>query len=287
MKTSWPLALLALILVGCGGGGGGGHAVILVGRVLWIETNAAPDPAATVSASGNATTTDLIDGSFTLTAAVGETSVTVSYSNGGPPIVFTFSFPPASGTVDLGDVYIGPEKVTVHGTVKDASDDSLLPGALVKLAGRSATTDANGEFNLLNVAYSSSNSAAFGDLIGEVSKPLYVTRQFNPPTVAIGGVVEVGSLLISPESQDQPPPFPANVTGTVLPVNFGAGSTVQLLQGVTVIRTTTADGSGQFGFFAGVGTYTVHAFDGSGHDGTAGVTVTSQNVQVVVNVTYP
>jgi hypothetical protein len=196
--------------------------------------------------------------------------------------VFTFTFPAASGTVDLGDLYIGPETVTVHGTVLDAADDLPVEGALVRLAGRSATTDANGEFNLLNVAYSSSSPAAFGDLVGQVSKESYVTRQFSPPTVAVGGVIELGSILISPESLEEPPPFPANITGTVMP--NGGGATVELLEGLNVIRTAFADETGEFRLWAGVGSYTVRATKGPA-TGTAPVTVTSTNVQVIVNVT--
>jgi hypothetical protein len=279
------LLLAVLALGGCGGGGGGGTTnAQLVGRVLWVESNAAPDPVASVSSGSNTTTTDVIDGSFVLAVPVGTTSVTVSYSDGGPPVVFTFTFPAASGTVDVGDLYIGPETVTVHGTVRDASNDQPVPGATVTLGGRTALTDANGEFNLLNVAYSSSAPAAFGDLVGEVTKTAYVTRQFNPPTTAVGGVVEVGVLQFSPTSQDQPPPFPANITGTVLPVNDGAGALVELLDGtMTVVRSTVADGAGKFQFWAGAGTYTVRATKGA-LSGTAPVTVTAPNVQEVVNV---
>lgn len=285
MKRVWIFILLAL-LIGCGGGGGGnggGSFATLVGRVLWIESNGATDPASTVTAGGNNTSTDLIDGSFLLNVPNGTTSATVSFSNNGSPVVFTFTFPAASGTVDLGDLYIGPETVTVHGTVVDASDDLPVPGALVKLAGRQATTDANGEFNLLNVAYSSTSPAAFGDLVGEVSKALFVTRLFSPPTIAVAGVIEVGEILISPESLDEPPPLPANITGTVQP--NGGGALVELLDGsMAVVRTTFADGSGQYRLWAGAGTYTVRATKGP-QSGTAPVTVTQPNVQLVVNVT--
>jgi hypothetical protein len=280
------LLVLLLIIAGCGGGGGGGGGAIaqLVGRVLWVESNAATSPAASVTSGSSATTTDLIDGSFVLTVTPGTTSVTVSYSDGGPPVVFTFTFPAATGTVDLGDLYIGPETVTVHGTVTDSSTGSPLAGATVRLAGRTATTAANGEFNLLNVAYSSASPAAFGDLVGEVSLVNYVTRQFSPPIIEIGGVVEVGTLQITPESVDDPPPAPANLTGTVLPVNLGAGATVELLDGLTVVRTTTADGAGQYRIWAPVGTFTLRGTNGS-NSGTVPVTISSPNVQQVVNVT--
>ena len=281
------LSLLAALLVGCGGGGGGGTAsAFLIGRVLWVETNAATSPAASISSGGSSTTTDIVDGSFVVSVPVGTSSLTVSYTEPGSPtpVVMTFVFAPATETVDVGDLYIGPETVTVHGTVQDAADDLPVPGATVKLAGRTATTDAFGEFNLLEVAYSSGSPAAFGDIVGEVTKTEYVTRQFNPPTVAIDSVVEVGTLVISPESLNEPPGLPKNITGTVLPVIYGAGALVELLDGTTVIRTTIADGAAQFAFWAPVGTFMIRATAGA-RSGEASVTLTSTNVQKVVNVT--
>ena len=170
MRNLW-LGLLALALLGCGGGGGVTATANILGRVLWVESNASTDPAATVSAGGQSTATDLIDGFFQLTVTQGTSSATVSFTPSGSstPIVRTFTFAPVVGTVNLGDLYIGPDEVTVHGTVTDASDGSPVQGATVKLAGRTATTDFAGEFNLLNVAYSSTSPAAFGDLVGEVA----------------------------------------------------------------------------------------------------------------------
>ncbi|MEX2243513.1 MAG: hypothetical protein WD716_06655 [Fimbriimonadaceae bacterium] len=280
----WWLLFLGLVLLGCGGGGGPAPVVaVLVGRVLWIESNAAPDPVASVTSGGNSTTTDVVDGSFQLDTALGATNATISWSDGGAPVVFTFTFPPASGVVDIGDVYIGPDTVTVHGTVIDSSSGLPVEGALVKLAGRSAITAANGEFNVLDVAYSNAAPAAFGDLIGEVSMVLYVTRQFSPPVNAVAGVVEVGTLQITPESAGDPPPLPANITGRILPLPAGAGALVELLDGPTVIRSTIADGAGEYRFWVGVGTYTVRATSGL-LTGSESVTVTSQNVQQVVDV---
>lgn len=286
MRNVW-LALLGTLLLGCGGGGGGiAVTANLIGRVLWVETNAATDPASSVSAGGKSTTTDPIDGFFTLSVPQGTSTAIVSFTPSGSttPVVMTFNFAPAVGSVDLGDLYIGPETVTVHGTVTDASDSSLVQGATVKLAGRTATTDFVGEFDLLNVAYSSTSPAAFGDIVGDVSKALFVTRQFTPPVTAIGGVVEVGTIVISPESLTTPPPFPSNLTGTILPSLDGAGAFVEVLDGATVIRTTFADGLGRYGVWVPVGTFTVRATAGP-KTGTATATMTSTNVQKVVNVT--
>ena len=151
-------------------------------------------------------------------------------------------------------------------------------------AGRTATTDLLGEFNLLKVAYSLTSPAAFGDLVGEVSKTAFVTRQFNPPATAVSGVIEVGTIVISPESLTTPPPFPSNPTGTIMPSPDGAGAFVEVLDGGVVIRTTFADGLGRYGVWIPVGTFTVRATAGA-KTGTATATMTSTNVQKVVNVT--
>ena len=145
-------------------------------------------------------------------------------------------------------------------------------------------SDGNGDFNVLNVAYSVSSPAAFGDLVGEVSLVGFVTRLFSPPVGAVGGVVDVGDIQLSPESVDDPPPLPANITGLVLPSVDGGGATVDLLEGIVVIRTTIADGTGRFSFWAPVGSYTIRA-TADEKSGSEPVTVTSINVQKVVNVT--
>jgi hypothetical protein len=65
----------------------------------------------------------------------------------------------------------------------------------------------------------------------------------------------------------------------------GGGATVELLDGgMNVVRTTIADGAGEYRLWAGAGTYTVRATKGP-LTGTAPVTVTNPNVQLVVNVT--
>ncbi len=287
MRAALFLIATLLLLIGCGGGGGTGTTPTanLVGRIIWVETNGAPDPAASVTASGNSVQTDINDGSFNIQVDVGTTSITVSYSSGGgSPVIRTFNFAPASGTVDLGDLYIGPDEITLVGTVEDASNGQPVDAALIKFAGRSGTTDINGNFAIPNVAYSAGNPAAFGDIVGEITKGGYVRRLFNPPTTANAGQVIVGTLLISPTSSDTPPPTPANLTGTIQPVNDGAGATVKLMDGLTEVRSTVADGSGQYKFWAPTGSYTVEAENG-GKSGSEPVTLSQTNVQKVVNVT--
>ena len=280
--------LAGLVLLGCAGGGSGGGPAnaTLFGRILWIESNAAPDPQASVSAGLGSTQSDIVDGSFTLEVSVNTDSVLVSYSSGGgePPVVMEFTFPPARGTVDIGDLYIGPDLINVHGTVVDASDLSPLADATVKLGGRSAATEVNGEFTLIDVAYSFSSPAAFGDLIGEVTKQEFVTRLFGPPTTPISGVIEVGTIPLSPESSGDPPPLPFNISGTILPIADGVGATVEIKQGATTIRTTIADIPAQYRFWVPAGTYTIVATSGN-KTGSAQVTLESPGDLKVVNVT--
>jgi len=239
-----------------------------------------------VSAGLGSTQSDASDGSFTLEVSVNTDSVLVSYSAGGgdPPVVMTFTFPPAQGTVDIGDLYIGPDLINVHGTVVDASDLSPLTDATVKLGGRSAVTDVNGEFTLIDVAYSFSSPAAFGDLIGKVTKQEFVTRLFGPPITPINGVIEVGTIPLSPESSGDPPPPPFNITGTILPIADGVGANVEIKQGATTIRTTIADIAAQYRFWVPAGTYTIVATSGN-KTGSAQVTLESPGDLKVVNVT--
>lgn len=293
MSRFWPVFafLLAALLLGCGGGGGGGGGTtgtttfLVFGRILWIETGAAPAPAATVRVGSTSVTTDVTDGSFQLQAAQGSTTITVTYADGGggAPVVRTFTVPPITSSVDLGDFYIGPETVTITGRLVSNADGSPIAGGAVSIAGITGVSAADGTFSLPGVAYSSSTLAVFLGLQGEASATGFFTGFFSPPGPEVGGIVNVGDVALTPQGSDDPPPLPFNIQGTVLPVTNGAGATVELLSGGNVIRTTTADGAGKFFLWAPVGTYTVRATNGA-LTGQANVTVVNVNGKVTVNV---
>lgn len=286
------LAGLILLLAGCGGGGGGGSTgggsgIPVSGRVLWIENGGATVPQSSVRATGGTTSvlTDAADGSFTLTVPVNTNSLTVTYSSGGTPIVRTFTVAPITSERDLGDLYIGPSTVSVTGRIIDSQTGAGVSGALVKLGGVQATTSAGGTFTLSGVAYSSS-LAVFLGLQGEVSRAGYFTQFFSPPGAAVGGVVNVGDIALTPEGSGNPPPLPYNISGSATPVAKGAGATAELLSGGAVIRTNVADANGKFTFWAPVGTYGVRVTKGSEiASGTATVAATNQVVNV--NVVFP
>lgn len=281
--------LVLLAGLGCaGGGGGGGTAPVLVfltGRVLWIETGAPPSPQGTVRSGTVATLTDDFDGFFELQVPAGTTSLTITYAPPGSAVVVrTFTFSALTDDRDLGDLYIGPSEVTIRGTAVDASNGDPVPGAAVTIAGRSGTSDATGVFSVPGVAYSSTSLVVFLGLEGLVSKAGYITQPFSPPSGPSGGIVQVGQIQLTPAGTTEPPPFPYNVTGSVLPLNIGPGATVELLSGGVPIRTGVAGGASKFYFWAPAGPYTVRASK-SGMIGTANVTVTDVNVIKSVNVT--
>lgn len=286
----WFLAAVVL-LVGCGGGGGGGGGstgggtkVALSGRVIWIETGSGPNPPATVRAGSTSTQSDVLDGFFELQADTGVTTVTITFvPTGGSAVVRTFTFPGLTSDTDLGDLYIGPQVVTLNGRVIDVSNNQPISGATVTIAGRSAKTNAAGNFSVANVAYSASNPAVFLGLEGTVTATGFFNRNFNPPTLATGGIVQVGTVSLTPEGSDDPPPPPYDVQGTVTPAAKGANATVVAKQGASVIRRATADLNGRFTLWLPVGTYTIEATSGS-DKGTATITVTDTNVIKTINV---
>lgn len=284
-----------LILAGCGGGGGGGGGgnppgVTLFGRVLSVENGGATVPQSTVRVPGASTSvqTDPADGSFQLDVSGGTTSITVTYaaSGGSTPIVRTFNFPAVTANTDLGDLYIGPATVTVTGRIVDSQTGAAVPGALVKLAGIQTTSNASGQFSLPGVAYSNSSLAVFLGLQGQITKAGYFSQFFSPPGAASSGVVNCGTIQVTPEGSSNPPPLPFNIQGTANPVATGAGATVELLSSGTVIRTITADGQGKYTFWAPVGSYTIRARKGA-QTATGNVQVTAVNTIVTANVTFP
>lgn len=277
-----------LLALGCGGGGGGGvttpSTVNINGQVLWIETGAATDPATTVRIGNVSAQTDLIDGYFSLDVPLNSSSLTATYSGTGTPVVQTFTFDAATADTYLGDLYIGPETVTVRGTVVDSSSSSPVPGAKVSIAGKNATTNSSGLFSITGVAYSSTNQAVFFGLQGVVSSTNYFDGYFSPSSSAAGGIVDVGTVSVTPKGSTTPPGLPYNVSGALLPTGSGGGATVVAKVGTSVIRTTTADVTGTYKMWLPAGTYTIEATKGAS-SGTATLTVTNVNQLVTKNVT--
>lgn len=214
----WMMAI-ALLLAGCGGGGvggggGGGGEAILQGRVVLVGTGTAPNPPATVIAGNVSVTTDPQNGSFRF--GVDPATRTLIVRTPGLQEDFTFNLPPlASGTTtDLGDLYVGPQKVAVQGRVVNALTQEAVGEAQITLLGQSTlsnTTD--GKFTLNDIAYDPNGAL---DSEGTIQKEGFLPQRFlvdQPPSVE--GIIQLGDLLIIPVIDENPPPAPGNVRGRV------------------------------------------------------------------------
>jgi hypothetical protein len=273
-------------LAGCGGGGGstgssGGDGAI-VGRVLNVETGGPISPAATVQAGPNTSATSLADGSFVVSAPNGTTSLLVdTHAAFG---VWSFTVPSVSGTVDAGDLWVGPQKVTLTGRVISSVDSQPIEGAIVSFAGRKGTTNSQGIFSLTNVAYSSLTQTAFWGVAGSaVADQFFGTTFSAAPSLADNGVVTVNDVVLTPLSDTDPPEGPFNIIGRVTPSADAPGTIVTLKDaGGNAVRVVNVDSSGDYTFWVSPGDYTITYENGSLSATSQTVTLTSPDEVVRV-----
>jgi hypothetical protein len=206
-------AALTALLTGCGGGGGFfGPSALLQGRVVLVGTGQPPNPPATVIVGGQSVRTSTQEGAFQLRVPTTATQLTVR-TQGLPD--FTFTLPPlqAGQTVDLGDLYVGARTIAVQGRIVDALTQQPVGEATVSLLGQRAQSNpTTGRFTLNGIAYDPDGVL---DPEGEVRKTGYFPRRFLADQPVIDGVMEIGDLLLLPETDDNPPGQPGNVRGVV------------------------------------------------------------------------
>ncbi len=257
------LSAAVIFVAACGGGGGGGGGATIVGRVLQVATGGPPSPQASVQAGSDSTLTAVSDGSFQVGAPGGASSLTVD-TRTAQSGVWIFSTPPASGVTDVGDLWVGPERVTLSGTVRDTTSNDPVPGATVSFGGRFGTTDASGRFGLLEVAYSSSTQTAFWGIVGTARATGYFKTDFSAaPNVASGGTVEVGDVFITPLSDPNPPGPPFNIWGVISAPGGPQGTIVRLRLASVDIRVFNVGADGKYFFFVVPGSYTINAAKGA------------------------
>lgn len=253
----WALVVAIVVIAACGGGGGGGTApkATLVGRVLSIETAGATSPASSVQVGTASTLTDA-NGAFSLSVPAGTTSVVIDTRSAWG--TFTYTFPAASGTTDVGDLWVGPGKVQVKGRILNSATSQPIEAAVVNFAGRSATTNVNGEFTLNNVAYSQASLTAFWGIVGNANRTgFFRTDWTTSPNQAIASVVTVGDILLTPNDDINPPPPPYNLWGRVSPTAAAPGTIVTLKEAGVAIRITTVNDDSSYFFWVGPGSYTI------------------------------
>jgi hypothetical protein len=180
--------------------------------VVLVGTGQPPNPPATVIVGGQSVRTSTQEGAFQL--RVPPTATQLIVRTPGLPD-FTFNLPPlqAGQTVDLGDLYVGARTIAVQGRIVDALTQQPVGEATVSLLGQRAQSNpTTGRFTLNGVAYDPDGVL---DPEGEVQKTGYLPRRFLADQPVIDGVMDVGDLLMLPETDDNPPGQPGNVRGVV------------------------------------------------------------------------
>ena len=258
-------ALFLIIAIGCGGGGGTtttGGAVDVLGRVLNVETGGATNPQSSVQIGSNSALTSVADGSFTVPATLGASSLSVDTQSGFGTWMFSFS--PITGTTDVGDLWVGPQRVTVRGFIRDSSTNIGIAGATATFGGRIDVTDANGEFVLVDVAYSDANQTAFWGIAGFARANGFVASEWSAqPNVAVAGVVTVNDILLTPNSDPIPPGPPFNIWGRVSPGADAPGTIATLRLNGNPVRVFNVASDGVYRFWVEPGTYTITFVMGS------------------------
>ena len=250
--------LVLLVLFGCGGGGGGGSSTATVtGRVIQVETGAAPNPTASVQMGSSSVFSDASDGSFQLTAPAGSTLITVD-TRTPTSGVWLFTVPPVSGIAEVGDLWVGPDRVTLTGTVKNSADSAPIANAIVTFGGRIGLTNASGVFTLPEVAYSAANQAAFWGIPGAARATGFFKTDFSAaPNLPVGGIVNVGEIFLVPTSDPNPPGVPFNIWGQVTAPGGPSGAIVRLKQNGTDVRVFNVGPDGRYFFFVVPGDYII------------------------------
>lgn len=281
----FALVVAALVILACGGGGGGGgggQTATISGRVLSVVTGGATSPRSTVTV-GSTTITTQTDGSFEIVAPQGTSSLLVDTLSAWG--TFTFTFPGASGTVDVGDLFVGPQKVTLKGKVISSATDLPIEGAAVSFAGRHGETGADGKFSLANVAYNSASQTVFWGIAGDVKALNFFATQFSAqPHVSVLGVVTVDDIRMTPADDINPPPTPFNIWGRVSPTASGPGSIATLKESGVPVRIYNVGSDSFYRFWVPPGSYTIEVVNGA-LTGSATATLTTTNEKIRRDVT--
>ncbi len=277
------LFLLLLMIAACGGGGGGGGTTAtLVGRVLDVKTGGPIAPRATVQV-GTQTVQTEVDGSFQLAVTAGTTGVTVDANTYG---AFTFTFPAAADVTDVGDLWVGPQKVRLTGRVLNSSNSNAIAGATVSFAGRKGVTNSVGTYVLNDVAYSSANLAAFWGIVGTSKAIGFFKVDFTAQgKSAVSGTVTLDDLRMTPQGDSNPPPFPFTLWGRISPSASAPGTIVTLKLSGTPVRIFNVGSDGAYYFWVLPGSYTIEAVNGAlTGSNSAILTQTNQVIQKDVSL---
>lgn len=306
MKRNWnviltrflPLALTVAalgVLVSCGGGAGGGGGVVTIqGLVKRSDTGQPPtESGITVTIAGKTvpvtdirTNADGKDYNFEVVGLpTGTTEGTVNPAPGSSDSPVTFPLPPLpkSGTVYIGEAFIGPNTGIAKATGKVVSAETGQPvaGAKVTIGAFSVLTNSAGNF-------------VFERLVACINSGVVEATGFERKVFAIDPPLapsdnDLGEIRIAPPVPDNPPGSPYNLLGTVTVQAPGSpvGTNVQLLDADTQAQVDSfviTQTSGEFRFWVPLGRYILKVTRSGYIPFQQEVTITAQNQPVTVNV---
>lgn len=292
------IALVAIIapvlLTACGGGAGGG-AVTIQGLVKRSDTGQPPtEGGITVTIAGKTvpvmtvvqSNSDGQDYNFEVVGVpTGTTEGTVNPAPGSSDSPASFPLPPLpdSGTVYIGEVFIGPNTGIAKATGKVVSAETGQPvvGAKVTIGAFSVLTNSAGNFVFERLVAGTSS--------GTVEATGFERKVFaiDPPLAP--GDNELGEIRIAPPVPDNPPGSPYNLLGivTVQATDSPVNTNVQLLDADTqapVDSLVITQPSGEFRFWVPLGRYVVKVTRSGYIPFQQEVIITAQNQPVTVNV---
>jgi len=288
--------LSAWWLTACGGGPGGseiGGAVTIQGLVKRSDTRGLPDPGTTVTVAGKTVQVtnlrqnrDGQDYNFEVVGVPSTTSegrVSPPPGSADTPAMFPLPPLPRSGTVYIGEVYIGPNTGVAKATGKVVSAETGQPvaNAKVTIGAFSTRTNAAGSF-------------FFDRLVAQTDRGTVEATGFERKVFAIDpplvpGDNDLGEIRLAPPVGNDPPSGPYNLRGTVsVPSpDSPVGASVVLLDAETqtqvdsVVITQT---SGEFRFWVPFGQYILRVSKSGYITVQQEVTLTAQNQPLIVNV---
>ncbi len=247
--------VVGLFCTGCGGGGGSTPTVTITGTIEDV-VNGIPATQAQIQVGSSTTTTlsSAADGSFTITAPSGANTLRVDRRDGSSLFVFTFA--PITTSTDVGQLWIGPSKITATGRALDSTTLAPIAGATVTLGGVQGTTAHDGTFSVAGVAYSA--TGLFPNMPGQITATGYIAANFTPSSrIILSSILSLGDIGLVPSSSSNPPGSPYNIWGRVSPLSASPGATVTLSISGTPYRSTTVGSDGTYYFWVPAGTYTI------------------------------
>ncbi len=290
-----PLAvLLGVCFASCGGGGGGnGGAVTIQGLVKRSDTRGLPDAGTTVTIAGKTVQVTNVqqnrDGQDYNFEVVGvpsganEGRVNPPPGSSDAPADFPLPPLPSSGTVYIGEVFIGPYTGVARATGKVVSAETGQPVASAKVTIGAFTTTTNSAGNFF-----------FDRLVAQTDQGSIEATGFEKKVFAIDpplapGDNDLGEIRLAPPVSADPPTSPYNLLGRVVvpSPDSPVGASVVLLDADTQTQVDSAvvtQASGEFRFWVPLGRYILRVSKSGYITVQQEVTLTAQNQPLTVNV---